>query len=90
MAAVIYCLRCLVGRDIPLNQGCLAPVKVCLLSLFLKLPVFEKQFRYAFLMELSSIQVMMLQLLGEMFLLLNVFAMLFFMLLMLLPLPRVV
>ncbi|KAL7079948.1 hypothetical protein ACQ4LE_000183 [Meloidogyne hapla] len=28
MAAVIYCLRCLVGRDIPLNQGCLAPVKI--------------------------------------------------------------
>uniref|UniRef100_A0A183BQF6 5-oxoprolinase n=1 Tax=Globodera pallida TaxID=36090 RepID=A0A183BQF6_GLOPA len=28
MAAVIYCLRCLVGRDIPLNQGCLEPVKV--------------------------------------------------------------
>ena len=28
MAAIIYCLRCLVGEDIPLNQGCLAPVKV--------------------------------------------------------------
>lgn len=27
-AAVIYCLRCLVDVDIPLNQGCLAPVKV--------------------------------------------------------------
>ncbi|KAB2091294.1 hypothetical protein ES319_A03G181900v1 [Gossypium barbadense] len=25
-AAVIYCLRCLVDVDIPLNQGCLAPV----------------------------------------------------------------
>ncbi|KAL6987567.1 5-oxoprolinase, variant 2 [Sarracenia purpurea var. burkii] len=25
-AAVIYCLRCLVNVDIPLNQGCLAPV----------------------------------------------------------------
>ena len=25
-SAVIYCLRCLVGTDIPLNQGCLAPV----------------------------------------------------------------
>ena len=25
-SAVIYCLRCLVGHDIPLNQGCLAPV----------------------------------------------------------------
>lgn len=27
-AAVIYCLRCLVDVDIPLNQGCLAPVKI--------------------------------------------------------------
>ncbi|RZC61640.1 hypothetical protein C5167_023383 [Papaver somniferum] len=27
-AAVIYCLRCLVNIDIPLNQGCLAPVKI--------------------------------------------------------------
>lgn len=27
-AAVIYCLRCLVNVDIPLNQGCLAPVKI--------------------------------------------------------------
>ncbi|XP_028802698.1 5-oxoprolinase [Neltuma alba] len=27
-AAVIYCLRCLVDIDIPLNQGCLAPVKI--------------------------------------------------------------
>ena len=26
-SAVIYCLRCLVGRDIPLNQGCLEPVE---------------------------------------------------------------
>jgi 5-oxoprolinase (ATP-hydrolysing) len=25
-AAVIYCLRCLVDVDIPLNQGCFAPV----------------------------------------------------------------
>ena len=25
-SAVIYALRCLVGRDIPLNEGCLAPV----------------------------------------------------------------
>lgn len=31
-SAVIYALRCLVRRDIPLNGGCLAPVtiKVCL------------------------------------------------------------
>nr|XP_058899190.1 5-oxoprolinase isoform X3 [Kogia breviceps] len=28
LSALIYCLRCLVGRDIPLNQGCLAPVHV--------------------------------------------------------------
>ncbi|CAO2839915.1 unnamed protein product [Amaranthus hypochondriacus] len=27
-AAVIYCLRCLVNVDIPLNQGCIAPVKI--------------------------------------------------------------
>ncbi|KAL6515319.1 5-oxoprolinase [Orobanche hederae] len=27
-AAIIYCLRCLVDVDIPLNQGCLAPVKI--------------------------------------------------------------
>ena len=29
-SAVIYCLRCMVGRDIPMNQGCLAPVTVTL------------------------------------------------------------
>jgi 5-oxoprolinase (ATP-hydrolysing) len=28
MSAVIYCLRCLVRREIPLNQGCLNPVNV--------------------------------------------------------------
>ncbi|XP_076333273.1 5-oxoprolinase [Tachypleus tridentatus] len=28
LSAIIYCLRCLVGHDVPLNQGCLAPVKV--------------------------------------------------------------
>jgi 5-oxoprolinase (ATP-hydrolysing) len=27
-SAVIYCIRCLVGSDIPLNQGCLAPVTI--------------------------------------------------------------
>ncbi|EFN85192.1 5-oxoprolinase [Harpegnathos saltator] len=27
-SALIYCLRCIVGRDIPLNQGCLKPVKI--------------------------------------------------------------
>ena len=27
-SALIYCLRCMVGHDIPLNQGCLNPVKV--------------------------------------------------------------
>ncbi|EFJ05544.1 hypothetical protein SELMODRAFT_136983 [Selaginella moellendorffii] len=29
-AAVIYCLRCLVDVDIPLNQGCLAPVSIAI------------------------------------------------------------
>ncbi|XP_053104101.1 5-oxoprolinase isoform X2 [Hemicordylus capensis] len=28
LSALIYCLRSMVGRDIPLNQGCLAPVQV--------------------------------------------------------------
>ena len=27
-SAIIYCLRCLISEDIPLNQGCLAPIKV--------------------------------------------------------------
>ncbi|ODA80273.1 hypothetical protein RJ55_03231 [Drechmeria coniospora] len=27
-SAIIYCLRCLVSEDIPLNQGCLKPIKV--------------------------------------------------------------
>ena len=27
-SAVIYSLRCLVGTDIPLNQGCLNPIKI--------------------------------------------------------------
>ena len=27
-SAIIYCLRCLVSRDIPLNQGCLNPIRV--------------------------------------------------------------
>eukprot|EP00850_Spirogloea_muscicola_P012837 SM000084S23173 [mRNA] locus=s84:572357:584658:- [translate_table: standard] len=27
-AAIIYCVRCLVEMDIPLNQGCLAPVRI--------------------------------------------------------------
>jgi 5-oxoprolinase (ATP-hydrolysing) len=29
-AAVIYVLRCLVAKPIPLNAGCLAPVEICL------------------------------------------------------------
>ncbi|CAH3017311.1 unnamed protein product [Porites evermanni] len=29
-SAIIYCLRCMVKHDIPLNQGCLAPVQVIL------------------------------------------------------------
>lgn len=28
MSAIIYCLRCMVGFDIPLNQGCLNPINV--------------------------------------------------------------
>ncbi|XP_078607993.1 5-oxoprolinase-like isoform X1 [Branchiostoma floridae x Branchiostoma japonicum] len=27
-SALIYCLRCMVAHDIPLNQGCLKPVKI--------------------------------------------------------------
>uniref|UniRef100_A0A1B6DS29 5-oxoprolinase n=1 Tax=Clastoptera arizonana TaxID=38151 RepID=A0A1B6DS29_9HEMI len=27
LSALIYCLRCMVGHDVPLNQGCLTPVK---------------------------------------------------------------
>ena len=27
-SAIIYCLRCLVNLDIPLNQGCLKPIKI--------------------------------------------------------------
>lgn len=27
LSALIYCLRCMVGHDIPLNQGCLIPIK---------------------------------------------------------------
>eukprot|EP00050_Salpingoeca_kvevrii_P016203 m.53371 g.53371 ORF g.53371 m.53371 type:complete len:1267 (+) comp6761_c0_seq2:127-3927(+) len=27
-SAVIYCMRCMVGHDVPLNQGCLKPVSV--------------------------------------------------------------
>lgn len=30
LSALIYCLRCMVGQEIPLNQGCLAPVRVVL------------------------------------------------------------
>ncbi|KAJ8302674.1 hypothetical protein KUTeg_019070 [Tegillarca granosa] len=28
LSAMIYCLRCMVGHDVPLNQGCLKPVTV--------------------------------------------------------------
>lgn len=27
-SAILYCLRCLIGKEIPLNQGCLNPVSV--------------------------------------------------------------
>ena len=29
-AAVLYAFRCLVDRDIPLNEGCLAPLELCI------------------------------------------------------------
>ena len=29
-SAILYCLRCLVGEDIPLNQGCLDPITIIL------------------------------------------------------------
>ncbi|XP_018907256.2 5-oxoprolinase isoform X2 [Bemisia tabaci] len=28
LSALIYCLRCMVGHDVPLNQGCLKPITV--------------------------------------------------------------
>ncbi|KAM3929038.1 5-oxoprolinase isoform 1-T1 [Leptodactylus fuscus] len=28
LSALIYCLRCMVGQEIPLNQGCLVPIRV--------------------------------------------------------------
>lgn len=28
LSALIYCLRCMVGHEVPLNQGCLEPIKV--------------------------------------------------------------
>uniref|UniRef100_H2Y9L4 5-oxoprolinase n=1 Tax=Ciona savignyi TaxID=51511 RepID=H2Y9L4_CIOSA len=28
LSAIIYCLRCMVGYDVPLNQGCLTPVNI--------------------------------------------------------------
>ena len=27
-SAIIYCLRCLINNEIPLNQGCLNPIKI--------------------------------------------------------------
>ena len=32
-SAIIYCLRCMVGHDIPLNQGCLTPIQTKVRSL---------------------------------------------------------
>jgi 5-oxoprolinase (ATP-hydrolysing) len=37
-AAVMYCLRCLIGEDIPLNQGVLAPVRIVLPECMLNPP----------------------------------------------------
>lgn len=28
LSCIIYCLRCMVGHNIPLNQGCLKPIQV--------------------------------------------------------------
>jgi len=28
LSAILYCLRCLIGRDLPLNNGCLIPIEV--------------------------------------------------------------
>jgi 5-oxoprolinase (ATP-hydrolysing) len=28
MSAIIYCLRCMVNKEIPLNEGCLKPIQV--------------------------------------------------------------
>ena len=28
LSAIIYCLRCMLNYDIPLNQGCLKPINV--------------------------------------------------------------
>uniref|UniRef100_A0A1A9WNB0 5-oxoprolinase n=1 Tax=Glossina brevipalpis TaxID=37001 RepID=A0A1A9WNB0_9MUSC len=28
LSALIYCLRCMVGHDVPLNQGCLNPIQI--------------------------------------------------------------
>lgn len=27
-SAILYCLRCLVGTDMPLNSGCLRPIEI--------------------------------------------------------------
>ncbi|WP_233199009.1 MULTISPECIES: hydantoinase B/oxoprolinase family protein [Pirellulaceae] len=40
-AAVMYCLRCLLDEDIPLNQGVLEPVEIILPECFLNPPKFE-------------------------------------------------
>lgn len=38
ISAVMYCLRCLIDEDIPLNAGVLAPVKIILPTCFLNPP----------------------------------------------------
>lgn len=40
-AAVMYCLRCLIDEDIPLNQGVLAPVEIILPECLLNPPAFD-------------------------------------------------
>ena len=41
-AAVMYCLRCLIDEDIPLNQGVLAPVEIVLPTCLLNPPAGDK------------------------------------------------
>ena len=40
-AAVMFCLRCLIDEDIPLNQGVLAPIEIILPECLLNPPAFD-------------------------------------------------
>lgn len=52
-SAIIYCLRCLVKRDIPLNQGCLNPIGSFLFMLSLFVILFSLVF-YCLEMNIPS------------------------------------